>query len=65
MLLIILLGTIFLYRRNIRLRSDVAGRRLAKAGRVAQRRLKQAEACHLAAVEHVEYVFGSFGGNSV
>ena len=42
LLLIILLGTIFLYRRNIRLRSDVAGRRLAKAGRVAQRRLKQA-----------------------
>jgi len=42
LLLLILLGTIFAYRRQIRLRSDIAGQRLAKAGRVASRRLKAA-----------------------
>lgn len=39
---LILLGLIFIYRRHIRLEADVAGRRLAKASRVATRRLKLA-----------------------
>lgn len=42
LLAIILTGTVFLYRRNIRLNSDIAGRRLAKAGRAAAKRLKTA-----------------------
>ena len=37
-----LVGVVFVYRRNIRLNADVAGRRLARAGRVAGRRLKEA-----------------------
>ncbi len=32
------------YRRNIRLKADVSGRKLAKAGRVATRRLREARA---------------------
>lgn len=44
LLALILIGTVFLYRRRIRLNSDVAGRRLAKAGRAAARRLKAARA---------------------
>lgn len=39
---LILIGVIIVYRRHIRLQSDVAGRRLAKASRVAVRRLKLA-----------------------
>lgn len=37
-----LVGVVFVYRRNIRLNADVAGRRLARAGRVAGGRLKEA-----------------------
>lgn len=40
----ILIGIIIIYRRNIRLRADVSGRKLAKAGRTATRRLKKAAA---------------------
>lgn len=40
--LFILLAVI--YRRNIRLKADVTGRKLAKAGRVATRRLREARA---------------------
>lgn len=40
---LILIGTVFLYRRQIRLNADVTGRRLAKAGRVAAKRLKRAK----------------------
>ncbi len=39
---LILVGLVFLYRRQIRLRADVAGRKLAKAGKVATKRLKEA-----------------------
>lgn len=41
---LILIGLVFVYRRHIRLQADVAGRRLAKASRVAGKRLKQARA---------------------
>lgn len=37
-----LVGVVLVYRRNIRLNADVAGRRLARAGRVATKRLKEA-----------------------
>lgn len=40
---LILIITVFLYRRNIKLNADVSGRRLAKAGRVAAKRLKAAK----------------------
>lgn len=39
-----LAGILVVYRRNIRLEADVAGRRLAKAGRVASKRLKESKA---------------------
>lgn len=39
-----LAGVLVVYRRNIRLETDVAGRRLAKAGRVASKRLKESKA---------------------
>lgn len=39
---LILVGLILVYRRNIRLQADVAGRKLAKASRVAGKRLKEA-----------------------
>ncbi len=39
---LILAGVIIVYRRHIRLQSDVVGRRLAKASRVASKRLKAA-----------------------
>lgn len=41
--LVALVGILFVYRRNIRLEADVAGRRLAKAGRVASKRLKESK----------------------
>lgn len=41
-LILILLAVI--YRRNIRLQADVVGRKLAKAGRVATKRLREAHA---------------------
>ncbi len=41
-LALILIGVVFLYRRQIRLNADAAGRRLAKAGRAAGKRLKAA-----------------------
>ncbi|MDE6311770.1 MAG: BatD family protein [Muribaculaceae bacterium] len=37
-----LVGVVLIYRRNIRLNADVAGRKLARAGRVANKRLKEA-----------------------
>lgn len=43
LLALILVGTVILYRRQIRLNADVSGRRLAKAGRVAAKRLKAAK----------------------
>ena len=39
---LILVGLIIVYRRHIRLQADVVGRRLAKASRVATKRLKAA-----------------------
>lgn len=39
---LILIGLIFVYRRNIRLNADIAGRKLAKASKVATKRLKEA-----------------------
>lgn len=39
---LILVGLVFLYRRQIRLNADVAGRKLAMAGKVATKRLKEA-----------------------
>lgn len=39
---LILVGLVLLYRRQIRLNADVAGRKLAKAGKVATKRLKEA-----------------------
>ena len=39
---LILVGLVFLYRRQIRLNADVAGRKLAKAGKIATKRLKEA-----------------------
>lgn len=42
-LALILISTVYLYRRQIRLNADVSGRRLAKAGRVAAKRLKAAK----------------------
>lgn len=41
---LILVGALVVYRRNIRLEADVAGRKLAKAGRVASKRLKASKA---------------------
>lgn len=41
---LILVGLIIVYRRHIRLQADVVGRRLAKASRVATKRLKAARA---------------------
>lgn len=41
---LILAGVLVVYRRNIRLEADVAGRKLAKAGRVATKRLKESKA---------------------
>lgn len=41
--LAILVMIVILYRRNIRLKADVTGRRLAKAGRVANKRFKEAK----------------------
>jgi len=38
----ILAGIVMIYRRRIRLNADVTGRRLARAGRVATKRLKEA-----------------------
>lgn len=42
--LMLLVLAVVLYRRQLRLRSDVSGRRLAKAGRVATKRLREARA---------------------
>lgn len=42
LLAVILVGIIIVYRRSIRLRADVSGRKLAKAGRTATKRLKKA-----------------------
>lgn len=39
-----LVGVVIAYRRQIRLRADVSGQKLAKAGRVATKRLKEARA---------------------
>ncbi len=39
---LILVGLVIVYRRHIRLEADVAGRKLAKASRVANKRLKAA-----------------------
>ena len=44
LVLLIFILVIVVYRRNIRLQADVTGRRLAKAGRVATKRLKDARA---------------------
>ncbi|MDE6277082.1 MAG: BatD family protein [Muribaculaceae bacterium] len=41
-LLLGLVSVVLIYRRNIRLNADVAGRKLARAGRVASKRLKEA-----------------------
>lgn len=41
---LILIGVALVYRRNIRLSADVSGRRLAKASRVATKRLRRARA---------------------
>ncbi len=40
---LILVGVLVVYRRNIRLEADVTGRKLAKAGRVATKRLKESK----------------------
>ncbi len=40
----ILIGIIIIYRRNIKLRADISGRKLAKAGSTATKRLKKAAA---------------------
>jgi len=40
---LILVGILIVYRRNIRLEADVVGRKLAKAGRVAAKRLKESK----------------------
>lgn len=39
----ILVGVLVVYRRNIRLEADVVGRKLAKAGRLASKRLKDSK----------------------
>ncbi len=39
-----LIAVVIIYRRHIRLRADVSGQRLAKAGRVATKRLREARA---------------------
>lgn len=41
--ILILAGVLVVYRRNIRLEADVVGRKLAKAGRVAAKRLKESK----------------------
>lgn len=41
---LILVGVLVVYRRNIRLEADVTGRKLAKAGRVATKRLRESKA---------------------
>ncbi len=42
LVVIALIAIVFIYRRHIRLQADVSGRKLAKAGRVANKRLKEA-----------------------
>lgn len=42
LLVLILIAVAVIYRRQIRLRADVTGRKLAKAGRVANKRLREA-----------------------
>lgn len=42
LVVLIFVGVVFVYRRQIRLNADVAGRKLAKAGSVATKRLKSA-----------------------
>ena len=44
LLVLILIAVAVIYRRQIRLRADVTGRKLAKAGRVANKRLREARA---------------------
>lgn len=44
LIIAILAGVLILYRRNIRLEADVVGRKLAKAGKVAAKRLKASKA---------------------
>lgn len=39
---VILVGLVFVYRRQLKLRADVTGRKLAKAGKVATKRLREA-----------------------
>ena len=39
---VILVGLVFVYRRQLKLRADVTGRKLAKAGKVASKRLREA-----------------------
>ncbi|MDE6160639.1 MAG: hypothetical protein K2F77_03165, partial [Muribaculaceae bacterium] len=41
-LVLMLVGAVFAYRRTLRLRADVGGRRLARASRVALKRLRAA-----------------------
>lgn len=41
-LVLIFLAIIWIYRRNLKLKADVAGRRLSRANRVARRRLRRA-----------------------
>lgn len=41
-LVVVFLIILWVYRRNVRLRADVAGRRLSRASRVARRRLRMA-----------------------
>lgn len=42
LVVVLLIGAIFTYRRTLRLRADVGGRRLARANRVAMKRLRAA-----------------------
>lgn len=44
LIIVILACVLVLYRRNIRMEADVAGRKLAKAGKVAAKRLKASKA---------------------
>ena len=44
LVVLVFVGVVFVYRRQIRLDADVAGRKLAKAGSVATKRLKSARA---------------------
>ncbi|MDE5629274.1 MAG: BatD family protein [Muribaculaceae bacterium] len=54
LVILILIGVIVVYRRNIRLKADVAGQKLAKASRVAVKRLKIARQ-HLQKHEYDQY----------